>query len=133
MSELNSPEERTIFGRILRRVRPTSNPHTSSKTEHQGQDKTPRIRIVPDKLFNRQIDIASNIEASQRFLEVLRGPSKYVEVSPSQMRHELGFLVVKPIEKGYFDVASVTNTAEARYQMPLAIYAPSRHAMLVVR
>lgn len=97
-----------------------------------------QVRIVPDEAEhdpNSLPDLSQNIKASEQFIKSIRNPSLYNQdpYNPQYMKSDLGFLVGKPVEKSWFDVASVVKTAEDRYKLPLAIFIDRNHARLVVK
>jgi hypothetical protein len=81
-------------------------------------------------------DIETNILASKRFIEAIRNPKLYKQ-DPDRVgfvKSELGYSIEgRNVEDGWFSVGSITETAQERYQLPLAIYIDQNHARLLVK
>lgn len=98
--------------------------------------KNPRVRVLaPENRPNTIPTVEQNIRASEKFIKAIREPSLFRRdpYQPRFLKSDLGFLVEKPAEKGWFDLASVLRVANDRYELPLAIYVDRNHAQLVVK
>lgn len=97
----------------------------------------PRVRVLaPENRPSIMPSLEQNIKASERFIRSLRSLGSYSQDpdEPQYLKSDLGFRVQKySVERGFFDAASVQNTAEERYRLPLAIYIDRNHAQLVVK
>lgn len=92
-------------------------------------------QMKEDNKSSKLLDLESNIKASKQFIESLRNPNLYNQAPHDSLflKSSLGYMVKESVEFGWFDVASVVNTAKDRYQLPLAIYVDRNHARLVVK
>ena len=79
--------------------------------------------------------LEQNIIASEQFIKSIRNSSRYSQDPdyPQYMKSDLGYRVAKPVDKGWFDIMSLTTTAMDRYKLPLAMYIDRNHARLVVK
>lgn len=117
------------IGKKKRSVRGLSNEEITSITmpPKPADEERKVIPLLPN--------LEANIKASERLMKSIRNPSRYSQnlYRSQYMKSDLGFLVTKPVEQGWFDVSSVVTTAGDRYQLPLAIYVDHNHAQLVVK
>lgn len=81
------------------------------------------------------INPETNASAGKIFINALRDSRRYRQDPEKEafMTDNLGFNLLKPVERGYFNASSVTQAAERRYQLPLAFYIDRNHAMLIVK
>lgn len=103
-------------------------PHRVTQEE---QNIPPIEQTVPN------IDVEANREGAERIIRILRDPNRYKtpSINPrGRFNHDLGHVRLgEPFETSWFFSSDLTGLAESKYKLPMAVWAPGNHAMLLLK